>query len=319
MAALSGLCRRRGDPEEARRAIGRAQCNDAYWHGVFGGLYLPHLRQAMWRNLAAGERILRAGEGVASEWLDLDVDGHDELWVHGERFSAIIAPHRGGAIEEYSVFASGFNYADVLARRLEGYHLEALAGDGGGGYAGTDRTSDGEPAPGGSMGARTDDSIASIHHQEAIILRALPPVDLEGRALFVDRFLPGDLDQATYERAEYKPLRSLAGLLCRCEATTDGERIDVTCSFGLSVDADAAGAEGGTADWWLHKRYSFDPSGRLTVDYRWNVPALPADAVFAPELSLAHPLVMRLSVTPRWPAGLGAAMIELVPGADNSE
>jgi alpha-amylase len=26
----------------------KAQCNDAYWHGVFGGLYLPHLRQAIY-------------------------------------------------------------------------------------------------------------------------------------------------------------------------------------------------------------------------------------------------------------------------------
>src|SRR5438876_357211 len=43
MLALSALCRERGDPPAARRAIGRAQCNDAYWHGVFGGLYLPHL------------------------------------------------------------------------------------------------------------------------------------------------------------------------------------------------------------------------------------------------------------------------------------
>jgi len=352
MVALSGLCRRRGDPEEARQALGRAQCNDAYWHGVFGGLYLPHLRQGVWRNLAAGERILRAGEGVASEWLDLDVDGHDELWVHGEQFSAIIAPHRGGAIEEYTVFSSGLNYADVLARRLEGYHLEALAGDGRGGYATTDKAPDGAPAPDlptrdDSTSARTEDSIGSIHHQEPIILRAPPPVDLEGRALFVDRFLPGDLDQATYERAEFTPLRSLAGILCRCETSADGERIDVTCSFGPSADANAAGADGGTSDWWLHKRYSFDASGRFTVDYRWNVPTLPADAVFAPELSLAHPLGVRLSpdtdvwrwsiqtitqserglewtrqgesVTPRWPAGLGAAMIELVPGADAPE
>src|SRR5439155_1707832 len=55
MLALSGLCRERGDPPAARRAIGRAQCNDAYWHGVFGGLYLPHLRNAIWRNLALAE------------------------------------------------------------------------------------------------------------------------------------------------------------------------------------------------------------------------------------------------------------------------
>src|SRR2546430_17199848 len=34
MLAVSSLSRSRGDPPGARRAIGRAQCNDAYWHGV---------------------------------------------------------------------------------------------------------------------------------------------------------------------------------------------------------------------------------------------------------------------------------------------
>ncbi len=67
MIALSTLSRRRGDPPEARRAIGRAQCNDAYWHGVFGGLYLPHLRNAIWRQLAIAERVLRQGEALAYE------------------------------------------------------------------------------------------------------------------------------------------------------------------------------------------------------------------------------------------------------------
>src|SRR6266436_5135757 len=66
MLALSALCRERGDPPAARRAIGRSQCNDAYWHGVFGGLYLPHLRAAIWRNLALAEGELRRGEGLAA-------------------------------------------------------------------------------------------------------------------------------------------------------------------------------------------------------------------------------------------------------------
>src|SRR5947199_3459264 len=70
MLALSALCRARGDPPAARRAIGRAQCNDAYLHGVFGGLYLPHLRAAFWRNLALADGELRRGEGLAVETLD---------------------------------------------------------------------------------------------------------------------------------------------------------------------------------------------------------------------------------------------------------
>ena len=34
----------------------RSQCNDAYWHGVFGGLYLNHLREAAYSNLLRAER-----------------------------------------------------------------------------------------------------------------------------------------------------------------------------------------------------------------------------------------------------------------------
>ena len=99
MVALSNLARSRGDPPAARRAVGRAQCNDAYWHGVFGGLYLPHLRNAIWRQLAIAEQELRRGESLACDELDLDYDGYPELWVHSDQFSALISPHRGGAIE----------------------------------------------------------------------------------------------------------------------------------------------------------------------------------------------------------------------------
>jgi alpha-amylase/alpha-mannosidase (GH57 family) len=97
MQALSALCRSRGNPVGARRAIGRAQCNDAYWHGVFGGLYLPHLRRAVWHQLALAEGELRRGEPLGVDRLDLDGDGFEELWIHSPAFSALVSPRRGGA------------------------------------------------------------------------------------------------------------------------------------------------------------------------------------------------------------------------------
>jgi hypothetical protein len=123
MLALSSLARRRGDPPAARRAIGRAQCNDAYWHGVFGGLYLPHLRAAVWEQLAAAERTLRRGEPPALERLDQDGDGAEELWAHSARWSALVSPARGGAIEELTFLEAGINLAAVLTRRRETYHV----------------------------------------------------------------------------------------------------------------------------------------------------------------------------------------------------
>src|SRR5205085_11852679 len=107
---------------EARRAIGRAQCNDAYWHGVFGGLYLPHLRHAIWQQLAIAERVLRRDEPLAYEEIDLDYDGFTELWVHSAQFSAVISPRRGGCVELLTRFHESINFADVLTRRRESYH-----------------------------------------------------------------------------------------------------------------------------------------------------------------------------------------------------
>ena len=43
---------------ELQEYLHRAQANDAYWHGLFGGLYLSHLRRAIWNNLLKLEAAL---------------------------------------------------------------------------------------------------------------------------------------------------------------------------------------------------------------------------------------------------------------------
>jgi len=42
--------------EEAERLLHEGQCNCAYWHGAFGGVYLNHLRTALYE---AATTILR--------------------------------------------------------------------------------------------------------------------------------------------------------------------------------------------------------------------------------------------------------------------
>ncbi len=59
----------------------RAQANDAYWHGLFGGLYLPHLRRGVWRHLLLLEAGLdRVSPRARAERLDLDHDGVDDVF-----------------------------------------------------------------------------------------------------------------------------------------------------------------------------------------------------------------------------------------------
>ena len=304
MQALSALCRRCGDPATARQAIGRAQCNDAYWHGVFGGLYLPHLREAIWRNLALAEGELRRSAPLEVEQLDLDGDGFEEIWIHAAAFSALVSPHRGGAIEEYTLFGAGINYADVLTRRREAYHELALEG-----------VEQADTGPG--------DGTPSIHDiEKRVRLDQLPPVDRDARALFVERVLPGALTLDVYAGGDYQPIVSWAGIPVAVDVRTVGAAVEVTCRAPQ-----------------LEKRIRCDAGGGLTVSYRWDAAAFPQDALFAPEVSLARPLeltcvptadvwsfpvatvsksergldetVQGHSLTPRWPVGLAEARVEI--------
>ncbi len=265
MQALSLLCRRRGDPPVARRAIGRAQCNDAYWHGVFGGLYLPHLREAIWRNLAQAESELRHGEALEVEILDLDGDGHDEIWIHSDQFSALLSPRRGGAIEEYTVFASGINYANTLTRRREAYHDTALEQQ-------------------AEANANADGGAPSIHDlEEGLRLDHRPPLDPDPRALFLDRVLPAGLALERYAAGDYWPARSWAQSPCDFAIERHHDSITVVCSF----------RDAGRGEPVLEKRIDFTADGSLTLNYRWDPTIGQPEDLFAPEISLFAPLDMR--------------------------
>lgn len=98
----------------------RAQCSTAHWHGTRGGLHLPHLREAIWRELLAAEAEMRGGQSEA-ELLreDADADGQTEVLVGHPRLTCMVAPHRGGACLEMGLPEFGRNLADVLTRRDE--------------------------------------------------------------------------------------------------------------------------------------------------------------------------------------------------------
>jgi hypothetical protein len=259
---LSAVCRARGNPAEARRAIGRAQCNDALWHGVFGGLYLPWLRAALWRQLAIAERCLRRGERIAAEVLDLDADGHDEIAVHSAAFSALVAPARGGALRELVLFDSEINYAGALTRRLEAYHGASLdQGDSGvgAGHAG---------------GTAPHEGALSIHELPVVTpLNVLPPLDLDERAIGVARILGGDVTERAYADAQYVPLRSWARTRCTAAVEIASDEAICRCVCGA-----------------YEVEWRFSSDGRVQGHWRWDASSLPVGARFAPELSLAAPL-----------------------------
>src|SRR3989454_1260960 len=109
---------------QAQQNLWRAQGNDVYWHGVFGGIYFPHLRSDAYASLLKAERILSERRVAAGEARDYDVDGYDEYIFRGNA-GAVFVHVQGGAVIEGDIYASATNLVDTLARRPEAEH-EAL-------------------------------------------------------------------------------------------------------------------------------------------------------------------------------------------------
>ena len=119
--------RRAAQLADARRHLYMAQCNCAYWHGVFGGLYLGHLRSAVFHHLIEAERSLAQATHRTARWVerrtgDLDGDGEAEVVVRTPHLGLYIDPAEGGSLTSLDDMAHGCNLMNTLTRRPEPYH-----------------------------------------------------------------------------------------------------------------------------------------------------------------------------------------------------
>ena len=85
----------------AERELYKGQCNCAYWHGVFGGLYLSHLRRAVYRHLLTAEQLADQVNGTppAIVQRDLDGDGEPEVALRSARLGVVIDPRETATCE----------------------------------------------------------------------------------------------------------------------------------------------------------------------------------------------------------------------------
>jgi hypothetical protein len=118
-----------GKGREALAEVWKGQCNDAYWHGIFGGLYLPHLRSSLYRHLLRAEAMSSdlLKKRVSIEQGDFDCDGYDDMIVNTKHL-AIAATERGGALTELSLYEQAINILDIISRRPEAYHSKIGGG-----------------------------------------------------------------------------------------------------------------------------------------------------------------------------------------------
>lgn len=124
--------------DQARLELYRGQCNCSYWHGAFGGVYLPHLRNAVYQHLIAADNLLdqldnRSWQPDSQPWVSLEaadynLDGRPEARLANNRLTTFVAPAAGGQIYELDVKSICHNLGATLTRRAEAYHRKVLHG-----------------------------------------------------------------------------------------------------------------------------------------------------------------------------------------------
>ncbi|MCX5776297.1 MAG: DUF1926 domain-containing protein [Candidatus Firestonebacteria bacterium] len=126
---VNKICGGAAAGEEPLRLLYAGQCNCAYWHGVFGGIYLNHLRFANYTNLNKAERLADEIKYKGRPWLeheitDIDKDGNDEILINSNIYNVYLSPAKGGHIFEMDYKPADFNLLDTLSRRKEAYHRD---------------------------------------------------------------------------------------------------------------------------------------------------------------------------------------------------
>jgi len=113
--------------KEAYEHILASQCNDVYWHGIFGGVYIPSMKMALYRHMIEAERLLEEQSHnnemfLSKKVFDFNSDGHDEVILSSKFLGVYITSYNGGTIFELDYKVKPYNIFATLARREESYH-----------------------------------------------------------------------------------------------------------------------------------------------------------------------------------------------------
>ncbi|GAC1313057.1 MAG: DUF1926 domain-containing protein [Ktedonobacteraceae bacterium] len=114
-------------PETALVHLWKAQANDTYWHGLFGGIYMGHVRSAIYHHLIKAENAADSMQFGPEHWqrhefTDFDRDSQEELIVESDQQNLYIDPLRGGTLFEWDMRRSMHNMLCVMTRHQESYH-----------------------------------------------------------------------------------------------------------------------------------------------------------------------------------------------------
>ncbi|MBU0515235.1 MAG: DUF1926 domain-containing protein [Proteobacteria bacterium] len=248
MLRLSRLVRQTGvDPMD----LYQAQCNCAYWHGLFGGLYLPHLRHAVHAHLISGHKKAQAAQHGTKPWRavaqeDLTADGHREVIAENPHLGLVFSPRQGGSLIQWDARDENFCLTNTLGRRPEAYHRHLK-----------------EPA--GAPPEDQAEGVASAHDLLAVKEERLADqlvYDRYPRHSFMDHFLAPDLTPEAFVAGAFRQRGDFVG---RAYETQVEEQEEVT-AIRLSRRGLVVCGEAG-ADTELTKTFWLGHGPTLKVDY----------------------------------------------------
>ncbi len=177
------------DDKKARKSLWKAQCNCGYWHGLFGGIYLPHLRHAIHQNLIDAQKKLGfGGKKTVVDVVDFDKDGNDEILWHGKWLNVYFSPAEGGRVFEIDFVPASYNLTNVLTRREEIYHDELRKS--------AERRGSEEEVK----------SIHEIHKAKQENLEDWLLYDRYTRGCFLDHFLRDDVRVEQFQRSQFEEM-----------------------------------------------------------------------------------------------------------------
>ena len=245
------------------------QCNCPYWHGVFGGLYLPHLRHAIYQNLIKAEKVLdenNARKKTAVSVFDLTGNGMEDIVVESRKFNIYIDPYSGGNIFELDFKPAAVNLIDTMTRREEGYHRKLIE----------DSRSD-----------EKNQEVASIHDliisKESDLHEHLK-YDWYHRNALVDHFLAPGTTLELFADSQYSEIGDFVNQPYECEINKEKEFTEIHLYRDGSILIDKCKLPLRVSK----KIIIWDNSDSIRIEYRIrNLSAKNADLQFGVEWNIA--------------------------------
>jgi alpha-amylase len=118
-----------GKDKEIFDNLWQAQTNCGYWHGIFGGFYLGHIRASVYEKLIQAENLFDKKfdkRQVSVENADFDLDGAQEIILKNKKIICCFSS-KGGALVELSLRDKAFNLLNTITRQEESYHAKIKA------------------------------------------------------------------------------------------------------------------------------------------------------------------------------------------------